>query len=445
VSSLLWFVLLALTLAMIGTGLGNPLRRLQFPCLAGLSAFFQVLMPIAALQLKPQDLSEVALLRLMAMSILCLACAWWGYHRPSTPPRIAAWRFDARRLTISVFVLAGVGMAFQYLLSQTAPEFDSATTNWTGIVTVYLFLSGASRFAFVFGLLLLVRTRDWKFLFAMLPQVAAYTIAVVYARRGPIGELALTVVLVLLFWRRRVPPFWVLLAGASVAAILSLNIGMLRSSIGRPLGERVAAFQKSAALAAITHEGMARSGAAVELSNAAHFMEARSISGHFDLGLHFWNRLVFAWVPAQFLGRSFKNALMFDEPDDATAMGFKKPNGTCETGIGEAYMSLWFFGAVLFFWLGSWMRKLWEGAGRGSVVCQCMLCVFTMQAVLTFSSQLWSLVNAFTQFAVFVGPLLYWSRNRPAATNARRTSLARSHSVAARHGISAPLPGPCSS
>jgi hypothetical protein len=125
--------------------------------------------------------------------------------------------------------------------------------------------------------------------------------------------------------------------------------------------------------------------------------------------------LVFGFVPGQIVGREFKESLKFQLTDDAQEAGFEKSTGTCETGIGEAFMAHGYFGCGLFFVLGSFMRWAWEGAMRKSILHQFVIMLCTLQAVLAFSSQLWAFVNLLASIALFAGPLLWWSRVKTAS------------------------------
>lgn len=69
-----------------------------------------------------------------------------------------------------------------------------------------------------------------------------------------------------------------------------------------------------------------------------------------------------------------------------------------------------YFGCGLFFVLGAFMRWAWEGAVKKSILHQFVVMLCTLQAVLTFSSQLWAFVNLLASIALFAGPLLWWSR-----------------------------------
>jgi hypothetical protein len=175
------------------------------------------------------------------------------------------------------------------------------------------------------------------------------------------------------------------------------------------LQERIEAFLSSEPLHAISLAGMEEQRRYVEVFNAAKFMEAKAKANHYTLGLHFWNQLVFGYVPAQILGRQFKESLQFSLPDDAESAGFEKSRGTCESGIAEAFMAFSYFGCLLFFVLGAFMRWLWDGAVNGSVLHQFLVMLCTLPAVMCFTVQLWTFVNMLFSITIFAGPFLWWS------------------------------------
>jgi hypothetical protein len=142
-------------------------------------------------------------------------------------------------------------------------------------------------------------------------------------------------------------------------------------------------------------------------------MEAKVQGGNYTFGRHFWNQLVFGFVPAQLVGRDFKESLKFELIDDAEQVGFEKSVGTCESGIAEAFMAFGYAGCGLFLLLGAFMRWLWDGAMSGSIFHQFFLMLCTLGAVMSISLQLWPFVNFIMNILIFAGPFLWWSRLRP--------------------------------
>jgi hypothetical protein len=173
-------------------------------------------------------------------------------------------------------------------------------------------------------------------------------------------------------------------------------------------------------------------------------MEATAIGGHYTYGLHFWNKLVFGFVPAQYVGKGVKDSLMIPLTDDTQYTQFQKDTGTCETGIAEAFMAFGYFGCGLFFVMGAFMRWLWEGAIRNSILHQFLLMLCTLGAIMSFTLQLWTLLNQLVTIAIFAGPLLWWSRDHasqqsPGGRRKRRNGNVQPNQEAGFHSVTAPI------
>lgn len=84
-------------------------------------------------------------------------------------------------------------------------------------------------------------------------------------------------------------------------------------------------------------------------------------------------------------------------------------------------MAFGYFGCGLFYLLGMGMRRIWDGAASGGVGEQLLLGLLTLGAVMTFSAQLWTLVNTFVTVVIFAGPCLWWSRERTEVRKSPRT------------------------
>jgi hypothetical protein len=407
---LLFGIFVTVAAAMIAPAIWRKDYRLQFPCLAGLAVMYQVALPLASLNTQPDEISAASLARFSVMGILCLLAAWLGYEWRRVSKHSSLMRFDPKRLVISAVILVAFGGYFAVRARATTPEIDPATGNWTGIITIYSTLASVARYGSILAAILFMRSKDGKLLVLVLPQLWAYYQLFMIGRRSPTGEIMVVVCMLLFFYRQWAIPFWLMLLGVFGMAVFCFNIGTIRATVEQPLEERIEAFREAAPLDALTLQGMAQDRQYVEVFNAAKFMEAKAQGGHYTYGLHYWNQLVFGYVPAQIVGRELKESLKIPLTDDTQLTGFVKSTGTCETGIGEAFMAYGYFGCGLFFVLGAFMRWLWEGAVRSSIFHQLLLILFMLPAVLSFSAQLWTILNLTANIGVFAGPLLWWSR-----------------------------------
>jgi hypothetical protein len=419
---ILFFIFAALAVGMILPAFRRKDYRLQFPCLAGLTVLMQVALPMASLTGRSGELSDGAMTRFSVMAILCLIAAWTGYQWWKPQRRMWLPQFDDRRLAISALILVAFGGFFTLRLGAITPDIDPVTTNWTGIATVYDFFASVMRYGAVLAVILFFRTKDWKLLLLSLPQLWEYLVLFKNGRRSPTGEVIVVICVLMFFYRKWTVPLWAMVLGIFAMAVFCFNIGTIRATKDQPLSERIHAIAEANPLRAVTLEGMADDRNYVEIYNGANFMDSKAKGGHYTLGLHFWNALVFSYVPAQFLGRDFKQGLMINLTDDTTQTGFQKSNGTCETGIGEAFMAFGYFGCVLFFGLGAFMRWLWEGAVRNSILHQLMFMLCALGSVLAFNIQLWTFINAVLNITLFAGPLLWWSHSQQRQQSARPVS-----------------------
>jgi len=405
----LFFIFAAVAVGMVLPAFWREDYRLQFPCLAGLTVLFQVALPMASLNTHPGEVSSGSMTRFSVMAILCLVAAWAGYQWWKPRRRMPLPEFDDKRLAVTALVLAVFGGFFSWRLGGITPDIDPVTTNWTGIATVYVFFAGVMRYGAMLAAIQYFRTKDWKLLLLILPQLWQYVSLFMNGRRSPTGEIMVVICVLLFFYRKWAVPLWAMVLGTFAMAVFCFNIGTIRATVNQPLSERIQAIKEADPLHAITTEGMAKDRNFVEIYNGVNFMEAKAQGGHYTLGLHLWNALVFSYVPAQFLGRDFKQGLMINLTDDTAQTSFAKSNGTCETGIGEAFMAFGYFGCGVFFALGVFMRWLWEGAVRNSVVHQFLFMLCALPAVMSFNIQLWTFINAVLNIGIFAGPLLWWS------------------------------------
>ncbi len=405
---------------MIAPAIWRKDYRLQFPCLAGLTVLFQIALPLASLSTQPDEISVESVMRFSVMAILCLLAAWAGYEWWHDSKRSSSIRFDQERLITSAVVLVALGGIFAFKLGTVEIEIDPEKGGMTGIGTIYLTLAQVMRYGAILAAILFMRTKNWKLLVLILPQLWSYYQMFMIGRRSPTGELMVIICMLLFFYRKWAIPLWLILLGVFGMAVFCFNIGSIRATIDEPLSERIRTVEATDPLHSLTEEGMAQDRNFVEVFNAAKFMEAKVAGGHYTYGRHFWNQLVFGFVPAQFVGREFKESLNLHLIDDTGLTGFEKSTGTCETGIGEAFMAFGYFGCALFFVLGAFMRWLWEGAIRNSILHQFLLMLFTLPAVMSFSAQIWTIVNQAVNIGIFAGVLLWWSHRKKLPIPKRR-------------------------
>lgn len=107
--------------------------------------------------------------------------------------------------------------------------------------------------------------------------------------------------------------------------------------------------------------------------------------GAYDYGISHWNEFVFNYVPGQWLGRGFKQGLMFDyvSPVEAgkTVFNYTGASGATHTGYMDAFASFSYFGVVKFWIIGCIMGILYKGAMTGFFLPQ-MLYAFALNSAM---------------------------------------------------------------
>lgn len=438
-----FYIYVGVCVAMMASAIWRAEDRLQFPFLAGGTVLLMVCVPLNALMLDPSRPSDVSLQRFIFMAILCQGATWAGYHCPWRFTLLSDYKFDPQRLKISALALTVFGFYFAYRLANTEIQYSAENGNFTGIATIYITLAQVSRYGFVLAAILFFYTKDKRMLLVMVPQIILYGKLFLAGRRSATGEFLIIVMTLLFFYRKKCIPLWLLLPGMIMVAVFSYNIGTVRTTKELPLGERIRQFIAAKPLESLKSESQIEDRRYVEISNAVNFMDSKVLGGHYTFGLHFWNQLVFGFVPAQFVGVEFKKSLQFDLADDTALTSFEKPTGTCESGIAEAFMAFGYFGCVLFFIMGAGFRWLWLQAVRGNVAGQFILMLFILPGILSFTIQLWTLVNAAVNLIIFASPFLWWSAlNQPRVRGGRhskRKAKLASETVAGDLGTNAGL------
>ena len=159
-----------------------------------------------------------------------------------------------------------------------------------------------------------------------------------------------------------------------------------------------------------------------EMRNAVLRIHAVDRSMAFDYGLFHWNTLVFNYVPAQLLGREFKESLIipFEEQVDSE---YDPPTGSTETGMADAFASFWYFGALKFFLISYLLGRMYRTAAAGSLLFQLLYALSLSSSMLTIThhTQFW--LSAWVHMAIFlVTPLAIARLVSDLATLDRRTA-----------------------
>ena len=414
---LLW-TLAFQTLIIMGWGMLHRERIIQFPFLAAAVVFgwlFPQLWGLAERPLLPEGGLEMTIV----MAILCLGAAWLGYEYNRRPARLFSWDFSRRRLMASAIMMSGLGGFCFYQISQLAVAVTPETGGqWTGIITVYAFLSKLLGFGMAIALILYLRKQTWPSLLVVLFGLTIYLERIlIQGRRGIMVELTMMLLLALWFYRGFLPSRSVMVGVVFLGALVINSIGDYRQVM---LGEDRSTWSGAGAseISEIDFLGNLKrlaTGEAAnhELTNTVMDIAAADRSQRFDFGLSLWNEFIHRFVPGQWVGRDLKRSLMIDFDDQAASLfGHEAFIGTTHTGLSDAFRSFWFFGAIKFFLIGLIMSRWYLAAVRGHLVAQLIVILAITPSLHAITHQTSWFFIFFLQLVVFLIPFLFFARSR---------------------------------
>jgi len=362
---LIFFGLLAF---ILGKGLMKPQRFLEYPYFMAATFAVFILPQVISLKRFPGASPLESLTPVMVMTNLCLACCYLGYLLPpsrwiakhgSTPLKLD-------RLFHVAVVFIVVSLFFNYLISRMTAE-QTGGSMWTGRVTIYHFFSQLVYPGFAIALLTaLARKSVMAWLFTGIAAMTPIIAIVFFGRRESAALLLLTIGLTLFFHRRFIPPRLLIATGIVFAMLAIPATSKYRSAMSTGNSDMVRQIDLVGNFKRfLTEESI------LELRNAAVLIYGTKIQSNYGYGAAYWDQLVFRFVPAQLVGKEFKDKLMFDEPEvdqekeeevEIGIRSFTPPKGSTLTGMGDSFRQFGYFGCLFFALIAVIFRSLWETA-----------------------------------------------------------------------------------
>jgi hypothetical protein len=412
---LLWLLVIS-DAAILIWGMQRRDRMIQFPFLAAVVFMGWVAPQLLGLTSYPGR-PPGALEKTIFMAWLCLLSCCAGYVFNRRPAGLFEWRFDRQRLVWASAVLSLLGAFFFYQVSLLAVDVSKTTGNqWTGIITIYVFLAYPLTVGFAMALLLYLAKATLPTLIIVLFGLSFYSFSIlIHGRRQDAVELCLMVLMALWFQRRWLPPRGVMIGAVLLGALFVNSIGNYRSTMMDTdqwswTGAGVAELLKIDFVGNLRRIGEGEE-PSYELKNAMFSIEATDRRRDFDYGLSLWNGFVQRYIPGQLIGQEVKRSLYIERGDSARLLfGFVPNLGSTLTGLTDAFQSFWFFGAIKFFLIGFVMSRWWRAARAGNRVAQLvlMLCVGASLLAITHDTHHFFLI--FVEIVTFMLPALLYAR-----------------------------------
>jgi len=350
------------------------------------------------------------------MCLLSLICCSAGYLPKSHPALLEKLNVPVNtvRFLHGGIVLVAVGYYFMWKMA-ALPETDESTGLMTGIGTIYLFFGGLVYPGFAICFYCALKDgRGLAWLAAIVAALVPVQAAVFYGRREPTVLFVLSLGMSLFFLKGKAAPRW-LAVGTIVAAMFAIPAtGQYRQLAKEDPLEALKQINFRERLAEYLDED-----AISEVKNAAVYIAATEQSGDYQWGVGYWNRIVFRFVPAQFLGEGFKNALMIGgiERDPADFMeehlGYRPSSGSTVTGLGDAFNQFGYFGCLFFAAVAYLFKNLWTAANHPEgTIAQILYIQITTTAMRSLTHQTIDFLPGFLYSAIFIGAVAFYARER---------------------------------
>lgn len=401
----------------------HPDALLHFPLLTGASVLGFLAPQALGLVSGNLNLPDGAPERILFMSALCLLALLIGWeHRSRTvPPENSPTRSRLVDCYWIMFLVYLVGVYFTFKLAGLSGGIrgmlsPAGNIVFQGLPVIYLFFAMYASFTSVILAVLALRLRAyWMLAPSILNWTLALAVILVHGRRTPAFTLGVTLLSLAYFHHRWSLPRWVALFLIPAAFIIGAGAGAYRQQHEGSFTEKM----EKISFQAILQRNL--EGERGELYHGAMAMATAARTGTFWLGIGFYNQLVWMYVPKILVGVDGKQDLYLKPllgDTDANPYGFRPTPGTDFTGPARVFQEFWYFGCLIYYGLGRWMRSLYEGALRGDLISEATYILILPGVVATYT------VEPASFFAIFVVicPLLLIMRQvlDPLKLNPRR-------------------------
>ncbi len=305
--------------------------------------------------------------KMLAMLDLCVVACWLGYAIPPWVPLrgLVFIRPPTSRLWMVGLALSAVGnVACIGMMTGTLERDGNGQA--TGTFTILFFLMW-SLFPSAAILSYLAFRRPSVVSVVVLLSACWFPVlsALTGGRRTTTISLALTL-LFILYWVRGIRPSRLVLVPSILFASVMIQVMNEYRGLVNTIGvAAVTEFDMQAAMQSADRTP------APEMSMAAYHIDHTGRMEYLNLGVSYWNNMVFRYVPAQFIGQAFKEGLTFpvNPPPFQRMIDFPRyaPPGTTPTGIGDSYGEFGYFGCLVFAAIGYLFRCLQAAYRRGSL------------------------------------------------------------------------------
>ena len=398
-------ILIAMIIGTLAFVAWRPSRVFEFPYfMAGVFAVFIVPQAVSLMrfpgQVTGEDISNVFL-----MTCLCLGMCILGYLLPPS-------RFVVRQMLRPVdhdrlfhvgigFIL--ISMAASIMSSGISAEFGEGG-GLTGGLTIFFFFINLGYPGFAICLFLLREKLTPARLIVTLIGFANPLLAIYHGRREPAVMFVLIVVMSRFFATRKAPNPLIVYAGMAFMMLAIPATGQYRALVYEG---RASEFRQINLVG--NFKEFLESESVLELRNAAAIIRSSRLRTQLEFGAGYWDYIVFRFVPAQIVGREFKDRLMIAGDSKniykrKLATSYEIPVGSTITGMGCSFEQFGWFGCLFFAALAVLFRSIWVAANQtNSIFAQLIYIMICTSAMRTVTHQTVDFLPGLIYQLVFLG------------------------------------------
>jgi hypothetical protein len=350
--------------------------------------------------------------RAVFFSLLCLLMCGAGWWLGTRTKAKWDWIFSEQRLLHYAALLSVVGAYFFHKFGELS-DAERLVGFLSGAAVSYLFFARLLTYGLAIALLCFARRPSRLALAIIAFDCLFYFDRIVIAgRRGDAAEFFLMIALALWFQKRWPVPRWTGALGLVFALVGLLGAGDYRAATyysGAPDWTAVSKIDLAANWNTLISQG------GPEVRNLAFSMAYVESHEAYDYGADHWNTLVNSYVPAQLVGTALKQSLFLPVPP-VYQPGYVPSPGTTQTGMMDAFISYWYFGALKFALIAALMGYIYTLAMRGNSAMQLLYMLSVMPSMLAITHFTNEVLVAWVHIFGFILPGLFYAKVRPPRT-----------------------------
>jgi hypothetical protein len=408
-----FWILVAGLSATLAVTMFKPEKIYEYPYfMAAVFAVFIVPQVVSLIRF-PGAAGEEAIENVLLMTCLCFGACWVGYRRPPVRSlqQTLTQPINRDRLFLGGLAFIVISFFFTFLISQMTPE-ETGGSMWTGKVTIYGFFADLIYPGFAIALSTALRTNGlFAWLAAAVGAIIPLQAAIFSGRRENTVQFVLTLALTLYYQKKIKPPRLAIILSVMFAMLAIPATGTYRSIAA----ERDWSEVKQIDLVG-NFERYLNSESILELRNAALIIEVTRVSDDYEYGAGYWDQLVFRFVPAQLLGKGFKDSLMFKSSDERVQnelsnLGYDLPGGSTVTGMADSFQQFSWFGCLFFAALGLLFKTLFRATLQpNATFAQLFYILIGTSAMRAVTHQTIDFLPGLVYYIIFLGLLFLYAR-----------------------------------